>query len=76
MLQMESMIQVLGQPDDKLLNRALYSHRFFKLVFAFERIFWEPLVSSVPPSRLQIFQQYLKSIPPCADLRRVPRCQL
>lgn len=43
-LQMDCMVQVLGQPDDNLLNRALYSQRFSKLVYRPGRFTWELLV--------------------------------
>lgn len=49
------MVQVLGQPDDKLLNRALYSHRFFKVVYRHRGITWELLVEYHSSFLLAVF---------------------
>lgn len=42
---MNCMVQVLGQPDDDLLNRALYNTRFFKVVFRQQKFTWELMTS-------------------------------
>ncbi|XP_075906471.1 homeodomain-interacting protein kinase 1-like [Nelusetta ayraudi] len=42
---MGCMVQVLGQPDDELLDRALYGHHFFKVVSRQQGLTWELMTS-------------------------------
>lgn len=52
---MDCMVQVLGQPDDDLLNCALYSERFFKVVYRHGRLTWELLVECCSSFSLTVF---------------------
>lgn len=60
---MGCMVQVLGQPDDELLDRALYGHRFFKVVSRQQGLTWELMVSPILPSCWLIFFVFVNLTP-------------